>query len=79
MRLLLWAGGARIAAFLVVALPALERAPRVAREVAFTADQIERAKRIVDTRRAPGTASRCAAAFASRYGITLRPNSSVAA
>ena len=58
MRFLLWAGAALVAAILVVVLLALERTPRVAREVAFTPDQIERAKRIVDTQRALGIAGR---------------------
>jgi hypothetical protein len=53
-RWLLWAGGALVAALLVVVLLVLERTPRVVREVAFTPDQIGRAKRIVDTQRALG-------------------------
>ena len=51
-RLLLWTGGI-LAGVLVAALfLAIEREPRVAREVAFTPDQIDRAKRIVDHQRA---------------------------
>ena len=52
IRFLLWSGGI-VAGVLVAALfLAIEREPRVVREVAFTPDQIDRARRIVDHQRA---------------------------
>jgi hypothetical protein len=58
MRFLLWAGGALAMVLVAAVLLALERAPRIAHEVAFTPDQIERAKRIVDAQRAVAIAGR---------------------
>ena len=47
-----WSSVVVVAALVAIVLLAIEREPRVVREVAFTPDQIDRAKRIVDHQRA---------------------------